>query len=88
MGWLVLTCDFLRWSPVDGWLRVILGASSWCQVPVAWLSPAQTEAEVPDLHQPEPAGCDPLGPVIHPSVKALPLQESLVEATLLAIHLS
>ena len=88
MGWLESPRDFLRWQPVVGWLGVIPGASLRCQVPMAWLSPARAEAEVPYLHQSEPAGYNSLGPETHTLVKALPLQESLVEAPLLAIHLS
>ena len=88
MEWLELPRDFLRWRLVDGGLRVILGTSLQCQVPMAWLSLAQTEAKVPYLPQPELAGCNSAGQVTHPLVKVLPLQESLVEALVSAIHLS
>ena len=88
MGWLESPRDFLRQRPVDGWLAVILGTSLRCQVPVAWLSLAWAEAKVPYLPQPELAGCNSVGPVTHPLVKELPLQESLVEAPVLVIHLS
>ena len=88
MEWLELPCDFLRRQPVDGGLRVILGASLWHQVPMAWLSLVWTEAKVPYLPQPELAGCNSVGLATHPLVKALPLQESLVEAPLSTIHLS
>ena len=88
MGWRESPHDFLRQQPVDGGPRVILGTSLWCQVPMAWLSLAWTEAKVPYLPQPELAGCNSVGPVTHPLVKVLPLQGSLVEAPLLAIHLS
>ena len=80
--------DFLRQQPVDGGLRVILGASLQCQGPVAWLSPPQTEAEVLYLPQSELADCNSVGPATHPLVKVSPLQESLVEAPLSVIHLS
>ena len=55
---------------------------------MAWLSLAWAESKVPYLPQPELAGCNSVGPVTHPSVKAFPLQENLVEALLLMIHLS
>ena len=58
MGWLDVPRDFLRQRPVDGGPRVMLGASLWHQVPVAWLSLARTEAEVPYLPQHELAGCN------------------------------
>ena len=88
MGWLELPHDFLRRRPVDGGLRVILGASWWHQVPVALLSPAWAGADVPYLHQPELAGGNSVRPATHPSVKAFHLQENLVEVLLLKIHLS
>ena len=55
---------------------------------MAWLSLAWAEAEVPCLPQPELAGCNSVRPATHPSVKVFPLQENLVEALLLTIHLS
>ena len=88
MGWLESPRDFLRQQPVDRGPRVILGVSLWCQVAVAWLSLEQTETEAPYLPQPELAVCNSVGLATHPLVKALPLQESLVEAPLSVIHLS
>ena len=88
MGWLESPHDFLRWRPVDGWLRVVLGASWWHQVPVALLSLVWAGADIPYLHQPELAGCNSVRPVTHPLVKVFLLQENLVEVLLLKIHLS
>ena len=63
-----MPCDFLRQRPVDGGPRVVLGTSLQHQMPVAWLSPVQTEAEVPYLPQHELAGCNSVRPATHPSV--------------------
>ena len=60
--------DFLRQQPVDRGPRVNLGTSLWHQVPVAWLSLAQTEAKVPYLPPHELAGCNSGRPVTHPLV--------------------
>ena len=79
---------FLRWKPVDRWLRVILATNWRHQVPVGLLCPVWAEAPVPYLHQPELTGCNSVRPVTHPYVKAFPLQENLVEVLSLKIHLS
>ena len=63
-----MCCDFLRQRLVDRGPRIVLGASLWHQVPVAWLSPVWTEAEVPYLPQHELAGCNSVRPATHPSV--------------------
>ena len=57
-------------------------------MPVAWLSPEQAGAGVSYLPQPKLLGCNSVRLVTHPSVKAFSLQENLVEAPLLVIHLS
>ena len=68
MGWLDVPLDFLRQWPADGGPRVVLGASLQCQVPMAWLSLAWTEAEVPYLPPHELAGCNSGRPATHLSV--------------------
>ena len=87
MGYLELPRALLR-QPAARWLlRAILDAGLGQPGLVAWLRPLLPELAALYPHHHEPAGYGSVGLVLYPLAEASPMQENLVEALWLQIHL-